>query len=63
MLEFLINLWVEITTPFLKKKILRKYREEQAQEIMEKYLKEDKTCIGVYDKKGHIKEIRKLEVK
>ncbi len=62
MLECLINLWVEITTPFLKKRILKKYREEKAQEIMEEYLKEDKTCIGIYDKKGHLKEIRRFKV-
>lgn len=47
---------------FLKRKLLRQYYDKQAEMIMEQYLKEDKTCIGIYDKKGKIKSIKRLEV-
>lgn len=47
---------------FLKRKLLKQYYYEQAERIMKEYLKENKNCIGIYDKKGKIKEIRKLEV-
>lgn len=47
---------------FLKKKLLKKYYEKQAEEIMEEFLKKEKGYMGIYDKKGKIKSIRKLEV-
>lgn len=47
---------------FLRKWLLKKYYEDQAEQIMKEYLKEDKTCIGIYDKKGKIQAIQKLNV-
>ena len=47
---------------FLIKKLERKYYKEQAEKMMEEYLKEDKRCVGIYDKKGNIKRIKKLDV-
>lgn len=47
---------------FLRKKLLKKYYDEQAEEIMEEFLKKERGYIGIYDKKGKIKSIRKLEV-
>lgn len=47
---------------FFKKKLLKEYYQERAQEIIKEYLKEDKTCIGIYDKDGEIKAIKKLNV-
>lgn len=47
---------------FLKKKILKEYYEQKAQEIMKEYLQQDKTCIGIHDRKGRIKKIKKLKV-
>lgn len=46
----------------MKRKLLKLYYDKQAEMIMEEYLKEDKTCIGIYDKKGKIKYIKRLEV-
>ena len=40
---------------FLKRKLLKQYYDEQAEILIEEYVKEDKTCIGIYDKKGKIK--------
>lgn len=42
----------------LKKKILKQYYEDKAQEIMEEYLEEDKNCFAIRDKQGKIQEIR-----
>ena len=47
---------------FLKRKLLKQYYEEQAETLMKEYLKEDRTCIGIYDKNGKIREIQRLEV-
>jgi len=46
----------------LKQKLLKEYYEEKAQEVMKEYLRKDKTCIGIHDKKGKIKTIKKLKV-
>lgn len=46
---------------FLKRSLLKKYYEEKAEKIMKEYLKEDKTCIGIYDKKGKLKTIKKAK--
>lgn len=47
---------------FLGKKLLKEYYNQRAEEVMKEYLQEDKHCVGVYDKKGNIKKIQKLEV-
>lgn len=47
---------------FLKRKLLKQYYENKAEEVMHEYLKEDRTCIGIYDNKGKLKEIKKLEI-
>lgn len=47
---------------FLKKHLLKKYYEEEAERVMEEYLQEDKTCIGIYNSKGKIVGIEKLKV-
>ena len=55
----------KITDYIIEKRVLRDLREqkeEYAREIMEEYLEENKNCIGVYDKKGHLKEIRRFKV-
>lgn len=62
MLERLIKLYVILSKPFLKRKLLKQYYEEQAKKVMEDFLKEEKGYKGVYDRKGKIKSIRKLEV-
>lgn len=46
----------------LKRKLLKEYYEEKAQEVMKEYLRKDRTCIGIHDKKGKIKTIKKLKV-
>lgn len=45
---------------FLRKWLLKKYYKEQAEQIMKEYLKEDKSCIGIYNKQGRIQGIQKL---
>lgn len=47
---------------FLRKWLFKKYYKEQAEQIMEEYLKEDKSCIGTYNKKGKMQKIQKLEL-
>ena len=47
---------------FLQKKLLKQYYDEQAEIIMGIFLKNEKGYVGIYDKKGKMKEIRKLEV-
>lgn len=47
---------------FLRKKLLKQYYDEQAEIIMKEFLKNEKDYIGIYDKKGKIKGIRKLGV-
>lgn len=47
---------------FLRKKLLKKYYNEQAEMIMREFLEKRKNYMGIYDKKGNIKSIKKLEV-
>ena len=52
----------KIHTFFIKRKLLKQYYKEQAEKMMKEYLLEDETCIGIYDKKGKLKSIKKLEL-
>lgn len=52
----------KIKSYLLERKLLKQYYEEKAQEVMKEYLQKDKSCIGIHDKEGKIKEIRKLKV-
>ncbi len=38
----------------------KRERKEKAEQLMEEYLKENKNCLGLYDKEGHIKCIKKI---
>ncbi len=52
----------KIYSYILKRRLLKQYYDEKAEMVMKEYLKEDNSCIGIYDKNGKIKEIKKLEV-
>ena len=47
---------------FLKRKLLKDYYDKEAEKIMNEYLKGNKDWIGIYDKKGQLKAIQRLEV-
>lgn len=47
---------------FLKRKLIKRYYEDEAEQIMYEFLRENKGYIGIYDKKGKIKRIEKMEV-
>lgn len=47
---------------FLKRKLIKQYYNEQAENTMQEFIHENKGYIGVYGKDGKIKSIHKLEV-
>lgn len=47
---------------FLKKKLLKEYYNNEAEEIMQDFLKENPGYVGIYDNQNKLKEIRKLKV-